>query len=106
MKSTVVFNKHTDSLQQNCNEQEWKATKRPSHTVLFDESTVCITQQSEFLANYQSKKMLVKASKTKIIEGRKSFKSLSKKTLTLSFLTKQEDTIQNVQHNCSNRNRN
>lgn len=31
------------------------------------------TQQSEFLANYQSKKMLVKASKTKIIEGRKSF---------------------------------
>lgn len=82
MKGTIVSNKYTNSLTAKLQELEQRATNRPSHTILFDENTVCIGQETKFLANSQCKNRLVKAFKTKMIEGDLTL-SLRKKTLPL-----------------------
>lgn len=87
-KATVVFDGYPHFPTTKLQEQERRATKKSSHTILFNENTVCITQQSEFLANPQNKKRLIEAVKQRQL---KKIWTLSprRKTLTLSLLTKQ-----------------
>src|SRR5204862_4015607 len=67
---TVVFDGYSNSPTTKWQEQERRASKRFSHTILFDENTVCTTQQADFLANPQNKKRLIEAVTTKLaIEG-------------------------------------
>lgn len=65
---TVVFDGYPNFPTTKLQEQERRATKMSSHTILFNENTVYITQQSEFLANPQNKKRLIEAVKTKTTE--------------------------------------
>lgn len=65
---TVVFDGYPNFPTTKLQEQEQRATKMSSHTILFNENTVCITQQSEFLANPQNKKRLIEAVKQKTPE--------------------------------------